>query len=111
MLVGEPLWVVGFTPDETILRFGGPEGPPLVSRHPPVIRRGGTEHVIGEPGYRDALCASLGVQLANGYVTEGEVILELDDGTRLSLSLHDETDGVAPEVVELHAPDGLWILP
>lgn len=62
-----------------------------------------------DPGYRDALCTSVGATLIEGYVTAASVVLRLDDGTTLALSLHDETDGIAPEVAELIGSDGIWI--
>jgi hypothetical protein len=35
-------------------------------------------------------------------------VLRLDDDTTLALSMHDETDSVAPEVAELIGEDGMW---
>ena len=101
--------MIGFAPDDVHLRFSGPEGPRLSARHVPRVERGGARHDAGDPGYRDALCESVGATLLEGYVTATSIVLRLDDGTTLTFSLHDETHGESPEVAELVGPDGLWL--
>jgi hypothetical protein len=80
----------------------------LSARHLPVVERTGVRSEADDPGYRDALCQSAGATLLEGYATVEHIVLRLDDGTTLALSMHDETDGVAPEVAELIGEDGMW---
>jgi hypothetical protein len=108
-LVGEQLAAVDFAEEYVALRFIGPEGPPLYARNPPSVRIGEKVHSWGEAGYRDALCERISTRLENGFVTESEIVLELDDGATLTISRHDDTGGVAPEVAELFAPDQTWV--
>jgi hypothetical protein len=53
--------------------------------------------------------AAAAATLVDGVVTKEEITLRLNDGATLLFSLEDDTDGVAPEVAELHARDGTWV--
>jgi hypothetical protein len=106
-LRGMKLWLVGFAPDGVYVRFAGPDGPELRARQAPTIETGEGPKDTRSPDYKDALCGSLSARLVDGYWTADEIVLGFDDG-KLRLSPADDTNGLAPEVAELHA-DGLWI--
>src|SRR6266550_2129441 len=85
-LLGEQLAAVDFAEDYVALRFVGPEGPPLYARNPPSVRIGTEVCNQGDAGYRDALCDRISARLVTGFVTESEIVLELDDGATLTIS-------------------------
>jgi len=93
-IIGEQLSSVEFVQDYIQLHF---DGPTLTAFVWPVVSMNGKITRAGEPGYKDALCASIGRKVQSAEVVEGiEVLVEFGDGTRISISLKPE-DSVGPE--------------
>ncbi len=93
-IVGEQLSSVEFVQDYVQLHF---DGPTLTAFVWPVVHRAGTAVHLGEPGYRDELCARIGKKvLAARLEEEKALIVEFDDDANFSISLRPE-DSVGPE--------------
>jgi hypothetical protein len=73
------------------------DGPILTAFVWPVVSANGKTTRVGESGYKDALCASIGQTVrAADLVAAVEVLVEFGDGTRISVSLKPE-DNAGPE--------------
>jgi hypothetical protein len=93
-IIGEQLSSVEFVQDYIQLHF---DGPTLTAFVWPVISTNGKTIRAGEPGYKDAVCASIGRKVQSAEVVEGvEVLIEFADGPRISISLRPE-DSTGPE--------------
>jgi len=106
-LEGSPLSSVELVQDYIQFRF---DGSTLTSYTRPLIHLGVSTVRWGEPGYGDHLHAIVGSRLTRSYVTDKEVNLGFETGTRISISLKDE-DYRGPEALELRrSPNGPWIV-
>jgi hypothetical protein len=99
-IIGEQLSSVEFVQDYVQLHF---DGPILTTFVWPVVSTHGKTTRVGEPGYKDALCARIGRNVHTADVIEGaEVLVEFEDGARISISLRPE-NSVGPEAGHLSA--------
>jgi hypothetical protein len=93
-IVGEQLSSVEFVQDYVQLRF---DGPTLTAFVWPVVHGAGKAVGVGEPGYRDELCARIGSKVLAARLQEAKaLIVEFDDGASVTISLRPE-DSVGPE--------------
>lgn len=106
LLLGEELTSVEFMAESVALHFG--ESTLTLFAWPLIADGEGISIGYGEPGYRDALCFSLGLGVEKTTYTEGnELTLEFDNGAVLALSLREE-DLNSPEAGEFKTPDGTY---
>jgi len=101
-IVGWPLDLVSFAADGYLQLWFGLY--PLTSYAPVSIERGGERWAIPEPGARDALCASLGVDVVCAEADEERILIGLADGTQLHFALGGAPPG-EEYAVELDDPD------
>jgi hypothetical protein len=90
---GQELTAVEFVSDYLRLRFGdaGNGGPLLTLYAWPHILLADFSIAYGEPEYRNALCAQIGEMVAKATLEEFESLtVELESGTVIALSLHEE---------------------
>jgi hypothetical protein len=85
---GEELKAVEFVENYLQLRFGDP----LLKLHDwPYVLLTDFSVAYGEPEYRNALCAQIGEMVAKATLDEMESLtVELESGTVIALSLHEE---------------------
>ncbi len=96
-LIGEYLRSIEFQEDCVYVHFGGGT---LFAYNPPTVTADGRAYCWGDDGYRDALCGRICTKLRAAQETDEEIVLELSDGSSLSISLRpDPTSG--PEAAEL----------
>jgi hypothetical protein len=87
-LEGQELTAVEFVSDYLRLRF---DGPMLTLYAWPHILLADFSIAYGEPEYRNALCAQIGEMVAKAALDEMESLtVELESGTVIALSLHEE---------------------
>lgn len=104
---GNALSSVEFVQDYIQFRF---DGPVLTSYSRPVIHMGSRVIKWAEPGYGDLFLTMVGSRVARTGLEHEKVILELESGIRISISLKNE-DYLGPEALELRFPDnGAWIV-
>ena len=98
-IVGDKLSSVAVVMDYLQLRFDGAG----ITAFTPVTVASGTERIVApDAGFRDLLCAQIGKVVAGIRFVEGEaLVLDLDDGSSLSVSLRDE-DYRGPEAINVH---------
>jgi hypothetical protein len=97
---------VEFLIDYLQLRF---DGPCLTAYTYPIIEHSAGQLSFGELGFRDRLCEQIGVRVADARATEAAVILRLDSGVVISISMRG-ADQTGPEALQFTAEDGLiWV--
>ena len=105
---GRPLTSVEFVLDYVQLRF---DGPTLTAYIWPSLTLAEKTVAWGQEGYRDALCARIGVKVADTSIVEGKnLTIYFDDGAVLRISLR-EQDYRSLEAVYFVAEDrSFWVL-
>jgi hypothetical protein len=84
-IVGEPLSAVTFVRDYVQLHF---DGPTISAFTLPTVTVRGKTIAFADPGYRDALCARIGVTVLAAFVEHGERLqIDLADDSCLVISL------------------------
>ena len=71
------------------------------------MRDGLRRLAFGEPGYRDALCARIDVEVAGAAEADGAIELRFADGASIVLRLEAD-DQSGPEALNYFADDGAW---
>ena len=105
-LLGNRLSSVEFVVNDYVqLRF---DGPTLNAYSRPVVSAGGRDFRWGEVGYRDALCDRVLARIRVAWASPGEIVIEMDDGSRITVSNRAE-DVVGAESAELSTNSGLWV--
>jgi len=101
-LVGSELSSVEFVRDYIQFHF---DGPWLTTLTLPSVRNG-TGHLRAiDPGYRDALCGQIGIEVAGVGLTEEELTVRFSDAVVFVVSLRDE-DYTGPEAINFCGADG-----
>ncbi len=105
---GRVLSSVEFVLDYVQLRF---DGPTLTAYTRPSLSFEQRTVSWGQEGYRDALCARIGVKVENTSIVEGnDLAIYFADSAVLKVSLRDE-DYRSVEAVYFVAEDGsFWVL-
>src|ERR1051326_2940008 len=105
---GEALSSVEFVQDYVQLRF---DGATLTAYTRPHLSVAGKIFSWGDQGYRDALCAEIGMLVRNTDVEGGKGIsIIFEDGAILNISLRDE-DYRGPEALEFSTSNGQpWVV-
>ena len=107
VLVGRQLSSVEFVQDYLQLRF---DGPCVTAITHPRVSVGNMWLAWGNPGYRDQLCERIGKVVTRAAVIEGgEICLEFDDGSCLSISLRPNDYRAAEAVVFESGDEGWWV--
>lgn len=89
LLIGEELTSVEFMQDTLALHFG--DNLLTLNEWPLVADSEGISIGFGEPGYRDAICFVIGLEVEKATYTEGvELTMEFDNGTVIAMSLREE---------------------
>jgi hypothetical protein len=105
VIIGEQLSAVTFVQDYLQLHFDGPRL--TVFSHPVVMLGDKTFH-WGKPGFRDALCNSIAMQVTEARIAYGESIsIRFADGSTIKISLKDE-DYRGGEAVSFDAGGNVW---
>lgn len=103
-LPGEHLTAVEFVEDFLQLRFG--EALLILFVWPDVADADAISVAFGQPGYRDALCSTIGENVTEAELNEGRSLtIEFENGTVFALSLRAE-DLDTPEVGSFRSADG-----
>ena len=103
-LSGEHLTSVEFVEDFLQLRFG--EALLILFVWPDVADADAISVAFGQPGYRDALCSTIGENVTEADLNEGRSLtIEFENGTVFALSLRAE-DLDTPEVGSFRSADG-----
>ena len=103
-LAGEHLTAVEFVEDFVQLRFG--EALLVLFVWPDVADADAISVAFGQPGYRDALCSTIGEAVTEADLNEGRSLtIEFENGTVFALSLRAE-DLDTPEVGSFQSADG-----
>src|SRR4051812_3677690 len=93
-IVGASLSSVGFVMDYIQFRF---DGPCLTTLTLPSVRNGTSVLRAFGPGYRDALCGQIGIEVADVTLTEEELTVQFLDSVAFVISLRDDDTG--PEAI------------
>ena len=103
-LRGEELTAVEFVGEYLQLRFG--DALLVLFVWPDLADADGISVAFGQPGYRDALCSTIGESVTAADLNEGRALtIEYENGTVLALSLRAE-DLDTPEVGSFQSADG-----
>lgn len=103
-LAGEHLTAVEFVDDFLQLRFG--DALLTLFVWPDVADADAISVAFGQPGYRDALCSTIGENVTDASLDEGRSLtVEFENGTVFALSLRPE-DLDTPEVGSFRSVDG-----
>lgn len=103
-LAGEHLTAVEFVEDYLHLRFG--DALLVLFVWPDVADADAISVAFGQPGYRDALCSTIGENVTEAELDEGgSLTIEFENGTVFALSLRAE-DLDTPEVGSFRSADG-----
>ena len=103
-LAGEHLTAVEFVEDFLQLRFG--EALLILYVWPDVADADAISVAFGQPGYRDALCSTIGESVTEANLDDGRSLtVEFENGTVFALSLRPE-DLDTPEVGSFQSADG-----
>ena len=103
-LAGEHLTAVEFVEDFLQLRFG--DALLVLFVWPDVADADAISVAFGQPGYRDALCSTIGENVTEAEMNDGRSLtIEFENGTVFALSLRDE-DLDTPEVGSFRSADG-----
>jgi hypothetical protein len=94
---------VTFIRDYLQLHF---DGPLLNGYIWPILTIGGNAITIKASGYRDALCAQIGKQIASAVQVNEQIVLRFNDCSEISFSLKAE-DQIGPETVVLYGDNNL----
>lgn len=106
LLIGEELTSVEFMQNSLALHFG--DKTMFLNAWPLIADSEGISIGYGEPGYRDAVCFVLGLEIEKATYTEGvELTMEFDGGAVIALSLREE-DMESPEAGEFITPNGTY---
>jgi hypothetical protein len=103
-LVGRRMSSVTFVMDYVQLAF---DGHGLNAYTLPTITHGSERNAWGQLGYRDALCAPIGLIVESASADEHQVSITFEGGATISISLRKD-DYRGPEALELHLNDGQW---
>ena len=103
-IVGEKLSAVVFILDYHQLQF---DGPGLTILNPITVFSNGSSVAEGEDQFRNRLCEQIAKVVKSVTCMENEsLIIEFEDGSKISVSLKDE-DYVGPEAIVFHGNDNL----
>ena len=103
-LEGEHLSAVEFVEEFLQLRFG--EALLILFVWPDVADADAISVAYGQPGYRDALCSTIGENVTQAELNEGRSLtIEFENGTVFALSLRAE-DLDTPEVGSFRSVEG-----
>ena len=103
-LPGEHLTAVEFVEDFLQLRFS--DALLILFVWPDVADADAISVAFGQPGYRDALCSTIGENVTEADLNEGRSLtIEFENGTVFALSLRAE-DLDTPEVGSFRSADG-----
>jgi hypothetical protein len=107
-LVGRKLSSVTFVADYVQLAF---DGPGMNAYTTPTVTSGSESLSLGQPGYRDALCAQIGCIVERTEVDKQRVSIVFESGAVISISLLDD-DYRGPEALEfsLDERDRIWVV-
>jgi hypothetical protein len=107
-LKGRVLSSVEFVSDYIQLRF---DGATLTAYTPALLVLGGKQIARDDPGYRDSLCAQIGVRVTDAHLIEGkELALLFENGTIIKIPL-EEKDYRGPEALMFQSEDGsFWVI-
>ena len=104
---GYPVSSIEFVQDYIQVHF---DGPTLTTYTLPTVTTGVGTLGCKDVGYRDSLCALIGIQLKDSNVIAGqEMMLVFENGCELRISLDKEDHG-RPEALQFQGVDGLlWV--
>jgi hypothetical protein len=107
-LVGGELSSVTFVQDYVQLDFNGPG---MTAYTMPTVTYGSESLCVGQPGYRDALCAQIGRKVERTEVDKQRVSIIFEGGGVVSVSLLDD-DYHGPEALlfSLDREDRMWVV-
>jgi hypothetical protein len=107
-LVGGELSSVTFVQDYVQLDFNGPG---MTAYTMPTVTYGSESLKVGQPGYRDALCAQIGRKIERTEVDKQRVSIIFEGGGVVSVSLLDN-DYRGPEALlfSLDEKDRIWVV-
>ena len=105
-VLGRLLSSVEFVQDYVQLRF---DGPYLTAITLPVVTRGSQTLRSEDAGFRDALCAQIGQEVAKVDVTAKRLQLSFVNGSTVTISLLDD-DYQGPEALNYITQDGRWVV-
>ena len=105
-LRGSRLSSVEFVVNDYVqLRF---DGPTLNAYAHPVVSVNAAIFAGVTRGYHDALCDRVLARISAAWASPEEIVIEMDDGSRISVSNRAE-DVVGAESAELSTEGGLWV--
>jgi hypothetical protein len=108
-IIDQELSAVVFIMDYVQLQFGGLR-PVLTAVTLPKVRVGDKEFSSATPGYRDSLCERITRSVRRASVREGqEILIEFDDGSRVSVSLKPEDYRAAEAATFDNGPNDYWV--
>jgi len=105
-LVGRQLSSVEFVRDYVQLRF---DGPCLTALNLPSISRDSIVVRSGDSGFRDELCAQIGVEVAAVAISDEQLALTFNTSVTFSVSLRKE-DYTGPEALNYAGTDGTCVV-